>query len=566
MKAIATKIYGAADITADSKVRGQIKQLQESGYGHYPVCVAKTQYSFSTDPQLRGAPSGHVVNVREVRLAAGAEFVVMVCGDIMTMPGLPKVPVGLRHRRGRQRQDRRALLGRHQEGVGSLRAVTRSNKGMPGPFFTIIRPWIPSGSTRSSASWAGARPGKVYLATDPFGNKQVAIKVAYPDALKSSEDGALYRSMFLNEAALAGKLHHPHIVQIFDAVVEDEFSYIVMEYVEGGTLEKFCEPASLLDPAEVAEIIFKCVRALAFASRLGLTHRDIKPGNILHVDGTDIKIADFGASINTVSDRTMINERGLAGLHGAGAHHGRRAGLRRAPTSTRSGVVMYYLLAGRLPFSGANTMSVIYQIVNTEPEPPSAHRQGLLPELDAIVTQGDGQGPARQRYATWEEFGQALAEVWKKLNQAGEREQSDTERFNLCRTLSVLQGLPGERAVGGAAHLQVAQVPAQHGAHQGGRPRRLVLHPGRRLRARDARQAHPQRAHGGRLLRRDGLPRPQGRAAPLGHRHHDLGLHHREDPRRGPAASPRSPAGGSSTSASSTRWSSASRPPTSSSP
>ncbi|NJD88128.1 MAG: formate--tetrahydrofolate ligase [Betaproteobacteria bacterium] len=92
MKAIATKIYGASDITADSKVRGQIKKLQESGYGHYPVCVAKTQYSFSTDPQLRGAPSGHVVNVREVRLAAGAEFIVMICGDIMTMPGLPKVP------------------------------------------------------------------------------------------------------------------------------------------------------------------------------------------------------------------------------------------------------------------------------------------------------------------------------------------------------------------------------------------------------------------------------------------------------------------------------------------
>jgi formate--tetrahydrofolate ligase len=92
MKAIATKIYGASDITADSKVRAQIKKLQESGYGHYPICVAKTQYSFSTDPQLRGAPSGHVVNVREVRLAAGAEFIVMICGDIMTMPGLPKVP------------------------------------------------------------------------------------------------------------------------------------------------------------------------------------------------------------------------------------------------------------------------------------------------------------------------------------------------------------------------------------------------------------------------------------------------------------------------------------------
>ena len=92
VKAIATKIYGAGEVTADARVRGQIRKLQEDGYGHYPVCVAKTQYSFSTDPQLRAAPSGHVINVREVRLAAGAEFVVMVCGDIMTMPGLPVVP------------------------------------------------------------------------------------------------------------------------------------------------------------------------------------------------------------------------------------------------------------------------------------------------------------------------------------------------------------------------------------------------------------------------------------------------------------------------------------------
>ena len=92
MKKIATKIYGASDIGADNKIRAQIKKLQDDGYGHYPVCVAKTQMSFSTDAQARGAPSGHVVNVREVRLAAGAEFVVMVCGDIMTMPGLPKVP------------------------------------------------------------------------------------------------------------------------------------------------------------------------------------------------------------------------------------------------------------------------------------------------------------------------------------------------------------------------------------------------------------------------------------------------------------------------------------------
>ena len=92
VRLLATRIYGAADITASSAVRKQIAALQEAGYGHLPVCVAKTQYSFSTDATQRGAPTGHIVDIREVRLAAGAEFVVMVCGDIMTMPGLPKVP------------------------------------------------------------------------------------------------------------------------------------------------------------------------------------------------------------------------------------------------------------------------------------------------------------------------------------------------------------------------------------------------------------------------------------------------------------------------------------------
>jgi formate--tetrahydrofolate ligase len=92
IKTIATKIYGATDISADSAITKQLEKLQADGYGHYPVCIAKTQYSFSTDASKRGAPSGHIVNVREVRLAAGAEFIVVVCGDIMTMPGLPKVP------------------------------------------------------------------------------------------------------------------------------------------------------------------------------------------------------------------------------------------------------------------------------------------------------------------------------------------------------------------------------------------------------------------------------------------------------------------------------------------
>jgi serine/threonine protein kinase len=283
--------------------------------------------------------------------------------------------------------------------------------------------------------------GRVYLAEDSFAQRKVAIKVAYPEALRNREDGAFYRRMFLNEASLAGKLSHPHIVQIYDAVVEDEYSYIVMEYVAGGTLERFCQPESLLPPREAAEIIFKCVRALAFAHAIGLTHRDIKPGNILHNEGTDIKLADFGAAISKVSDRTIIANVGSPAYMapelvtgGAEASH--------LTDIYALGVVMYHLLAGRLPFSGANTMSVIYQIVNTEPEAPSAHREGISTDLDAIVMKAMAKEPA-QRFASWDDFGKELAEVWKKEHRAEERrEQTEAERFSVLRTLSFFKDFP----------------------------------------------------------------------------------------------------------------------------
>ncbi len=283
--------------------------------------------------------------------------------------------------------------------------------------------------------------GKVYLAEDPFNKRKVAIKVAFPEALKHSEDGAFYKSMFLNEAALAGKLNHPHITQIYDAVVEDKYSYIVMEYVEGGTLEKFCNPEALLETRDVAEIAFKCVRALAFAQTLGLTHRDIKPGNILHSDGTEIKIADFGASINKVSDRTVITNVGSPAYMAPELVTG-QAQASHLTDIYALGVVMYYLLAGKLPFSGANTLSVIYQIVNTDPEPPSAHRKGISAELDAVVMKAMAKDPAK-RFATWDEFGAALAEIWKKEHKAEEkRDQSDTERFSMMRTLPFFREFP----------------------------------------------------------------------------------------------------------------------------
>ncbi|HYH70321.1 MAG TPA: formate--tetrahydrofolate ligase, partial [Methyloceanibacter sp.] len=86
------EIYGADDIAADKSVKDRLAEIEKEGFGNAPICIAKTQYSFTTNPDAKGAPSGHVIPVREVRLSAGAEFVVVICGDIMTMPGLPKVP------------------------------------------------------------------------------------------------------------------------------------------------------------------------------------------------------------------------------------------------------------------------------------------------------------------------------------------------------------------------------------------------------------------------------------------------------------------------------------------
>lgn len=276
--------------------------------------------------------------------------------------------------------------------------------------------------------------GRVYLANDPFGDRKVAIKVMYPEALKNDDDSEFYRKMFLNEASLAGKLNHPHICQIYDAVVEEKSSYIVMEYVDGGTLEKFCSSDTRLETRLVTEIVFKCVRALAFAHALGLTHRDLKPGNILYNGGSDIKIADFGAAINRVSDRTIIANVGSPAYMAPELVTG-TAQASHLTDIYALGVVMYYLLAARLPFPGRNTMAVINAIVTTQPQPPSAFRAEVSPELDAIVMRALAKNPA-DRFATWEEFGQALTEIWKREHREEERRvQSDAERFDMLRTL-----------------------------------------------------------------------------------------------------------------------------------
>src|SRR5258705_636311 len=138
--------------------------------------------------------------------------------------------------------------------------------------------------------------GTVYLAKDTFSGKEVALKTIEPEVFRDPEFGTVYRTQFLNEASLAGKLRHPHIVAILDAVVTEDSGHIAMEYVNGGDLSKHVTPEKLLPVADVLQIAFKCCGALEYAAKEGIVHRDIKPANLMIAEGNDVKISDFGAA------------------------------------------------------------------------------------------------------------------------------------------------------------------------------------------------------------------------------------------------------------------------------
>ncbi len=147
----------------------------------------------------------------------------------------------------------------------------------------------------------------VYLGHDTFADREVALKVIKQEFLDDPRTGRQNRKQLQNEASLAGKLIHPHIVSTFDAVISDEQSYIVMEYVPGGTLEKHTNPDNLLPLDRVVEYLFKCCRALNYAQFNGLIHRDIQPANLLLANPDAIKIADLGAAVRLDIEQTQSN-------------------------------------------------------------------------------------------------------------------------------------------------------------------------------------------------------------------------------------------------------------------
>jgi serine/threonine protein kinase len=278
---------------------------------------------------------------------------------------------------------------------------------------------------------------EVYLCDDPFNSREVAVKVVSPEVFDDPERGRLYKKLFVTEASLAGKLQHPHICQIYDAVADEALRYIVMEYVSGGTLEQFCQPSSLLPVDKAVEMIFKCTRALDFAHKLGITHRDIKPANILYSGGTEVKVSDFGTAIIASGETTQISAIGSPAYMSPQQ-------VKEQPLDHRTdiysmGVVLYHLLAGRLPFQASNNFSLIYQITTVEPPPITDFRPELPEALEAIVRRAMAKD-LEARYQAWQEFSFDLAEAFRGgLGGLRTEEFADSDKFELLRKLAFFE-------------------------------------------------------------------------------------------------------------------------------
>ena len=252
--------------------------------------------------------------------------------------------------------------------------------------------------------------GTVYLAVDTFSGKEVALKVIEPEVFKDPEFGSVYRSQFLNEASLAGKLKHPHIVGILDAVVQEDSGHIAMEVVAGGDLSQHVSADTLLPVADVLQIGFKCCGALAYAFNEGIVHRDIKPANIMIAQGTDVKIADFGAALLRKAQAVQTASIGSP-------YYMSPEQLEEAPLTHHSdmyclGVVLYELLTGQRPFMADSLQMLVEKILHQQAAPPSSLRPTLPKEIDRVVLRALGKKP-EFRYETWADFALALSDVGK---------------------------------------------------------------------------------------------------------------------------------------------------------
>jgi len=278
---------------------------------------------------------------------------------------------------------------------------------------------------------------RVYLARDPFANREVAIKVFLFAQDSDPHTERMTHKAFVTEASLAGKMNHPHIVDIYDAVVEPDYSYLVMEYVPGVTLEAHSEVDSLLPLGKVVEIIFKCVRALEYAFQHGVIHRDIKPGNIMLSQTGETKVGDFGASFQQRHGQETTQISGVGSPAYMSPEQIRMETLNQQTDIYSLGVTMYRLLTGRLPHTASTHAALTYAILNT----PPPHINRLRPDLPAVLADIVMKAMSKHletRYQSWLEFGKDLSQAFGTLRLAGES-VSDSEKFNKLRDMPFFQ-------------------------------------------------------------------------------------------------------------------------------
>ena len=278
--------------------------------------------------------------------------------------------------------------------------------------------------------------GTVYLALDTFSGDDVALKVLDPKVVSSPDFGATVTAQFLNEASLAGKLNHPHIAAILEAVIEGDSGYVAIEYVPGGDLSQFTQPGKLLSREDAIQIAFKSCGALDYAFRQGIVHRDIKPANIMVVSGTNIKVGDFGAAYLKKAKETHVAEVGSPYYMSPEQINGEELG--HHSDMFAMGVVLYELFTGQRPFIGASLPELFAKIVNEQPVPPSKVRPEVGPDIDAILMQMMGKRTS-ERYPTWADLALDIAKIGRlSVYQKG---ISDSDKFTALKKVKMLQKL-----------------------------------------------------------------------------------------------------------------------------
>jgi serine/threonine protein kinase len=279
---------------------------------------------------------------------------------------------------------------------------------------------------------------EVFLAYDDFHRREVAIKRLRLSAETAAVDAHFWSRFFAAESALVGRLNHPNVVQLHDAVHNADLPYLVLEYVPGVTLREFCRPDRLLPLEQVVEIGFKCAMALGYVFRQGLIHRDVKPANILAVmqddELVDIKLTDFGSVLNLGSDRTQIHRVGSLAYMSPEQIEGSTLDARTDIYALAA--VLYHLVAGRPPFDAQAQAALMNQIFHHEPPSLLGQREGVTPALDAVIRGALAKSPG-ERPQDWDTFAQALSDLIVNHEVPRGRLQKvlDSERFNLLRSL-----------------------------------------------------------------------------------------------------------------------------------